>query len=96
MNERWPEKGRVGSSNSSVGCAHGVVNVSSLLYGPHCIWWNLGVSRCWMVLDLPVLTCLPLPSSLPLLQNHLQVLPSEQPAPAAAQLAVYCFSPVKL
>lgn len=43
--------------------AHWMMNVSSLLYRPHCIWWNLRVSRCWMVLDLPLLTCLPLLSS---------------------------------
>lgn len=43
--------------------ARWMMNVSSLLYRPHCIWWNQRDSRCCLVLDLPLLTCLPLLSS---------------------------------
>lgn len=42
---------------------HWMMNISSLLYRPDCIWWNQRVSRCWLVLDFPLLTCLPLLSS---------------------------------
>lgn len=30
---------------------HWMMSISSLPFRPHCIWWNLRVSRCWMVLD---------------------------------------------